>query len=77
MTLMASIPDGDAISAIILNINDDQWSEEIWLASINFPMLVLGSDNKGGAILQHTETEDLYYVQSLDLNYKNTEVIND
>ena len=61
--------EGDEISAVLLNINGDTWGKEVWLGASNFPMIVLGSDNKGGTILQHKEKEDLYYVQSIDLTY--------
>ena len=73
MALMARINnevEGDEISAVILDLNDDPCGKNVWLGASNFPMLVLGSDNKGGTILQHTESEDMYYVQSLDLDYE-------
>ena len=77
MTLIARINnevEGDEISAVILDMNDDPWGKNVWLGASNFPMLVLGSDNKGGVTLQHPETEDMYYVQTADLEYIQKEI---
>jgi len=78
MALTANI-DGlrnDSIWALDLNVNGDTWGTDTLLPYDSFPMLVLGSDNKGGVTLQHPETEDMYYVQSLDLDYETTEETN-
>ena len=74
----------ETVPALSLNVNgeeslhtgrpwwDDQcntWHYETNLPLMSFPMKVLGSDNHGGCILQDTETQDLYFVQTIDLDF--------
>lgn len=76
--LMAEI-DGlreDSIWALDLNVNGDAWGTDTLLPYDSFPMIVLGADNKGGVIIQHPETEDMYYVQTADLEYIQKEIEN-